>query len=82
MQLNQILNMPVQSKIYKGVGHTNYEYSSDIEGLDGITSKMMYNSNVLKSDIALYYNGVIKGIVHKLDDTDRASRNQSYSSNN
>ncbi|MCI8965416.1 MAG: hypothetical protein HFJ43_03590 [Clostridia bacterium] len=82
MQLNQILNMPVQSKIYKGVGHTNYEYSSDIEGLDGITSKMMYNSNVLKSDIALYYNGVIKGIVHKLDDTDRAARNQSYSSNN
>ena len=30
-RLSELLNMPVQSKIYEGVGHADYEYSSDIE---------------------------------------------------
>ena len=66
--------MPVQSKIYEGVGHTNYEYSNDIEGLDGISSKSIYDSQALKKDISLYYNGAIQGSINRLDDTDRATR--------
>jgi len=74
IQLNSLLNMPVQSKIYEGVGHTNYEYSNDIEGLDRITSRNIYASKTLKNDIALYYNGIVQGIIHRLDDADRATR--------
>lgn len=75
MQLYSVLNMPVQSKIYADVGHANFEYGSDIEGLDGIASKSIYASRALKSDIALYYDGTVAGDTPKLDDTDRASRN-------
>ena len=69
-----LIYMPVQSKIYEGVGHTNYEYSNDIEGLDGISSKSIYDSQALKKDISLYYNGAIQGSINRLDDTDRATR--------
>ena len=74
MELYSLLNMPVQSKIYEGVGHANYEYSNDIEGLDGISSKSIYDSQTLKKDISLYYNGAIQESIHRLDDTDRATR--------
>lgn len=74
MQLYSLLNIPVQSKIYEGVGHTNYEYSSDIEGLDGISSKGIYTSQALKNDIAKYYNGVIQKNPPILDDNDRATQ--------
>lgn len=72
MQLYEVLNMPVQSKIYEGVGHANFEYGSIIDGLDGISSKSIYASEVLKRDIASYYNSVSEGISPELDDTERA----------
>ena len=31
LQLNQLLGISMQAKIYEGVGHANYEYSSDVE---------------------------------------------------
>ncbi len=74
MELYSLLNMPVQSKIYEGVGHANYEYSNDIEGLDGISSKSIYDSQILKKDISVYYNGAIQGSIPMLDDTDRATQ--------
>ena len=74
MQLYSLLNIPVQSKIYEGVGHTNYEYANDIEGLDGISSKSIYCSRTLKNDIATYYNGVIQKNPPILDDNDRATQ--------
>jgi hypothetical protein len=74
MQLYSLINMPVQSKIYEGVGHANFEYSGVIKGLDGITSKSIYTSETLKNDKALYYNGVVQGSIPILDDTDRADR--------
>ena len=73
MQLNQLLNVPMQSKIYEGVGHTNYEYSNEVAELDGIFSKSIFSSQALKDDIAAYYNGAIKGDITILDDNDRAS---------
>ena len=72
MQLYNLLDMPVQSKIYKGVGHANYEYSTNIEGLDGISSKGIYDSQTLRDDIKLYYNGVMQANIPVLDNTDRA----------
>ena len=72
MQLYNLLDMPVQSKIYKGVGHANYEYSTNIEGLDGISSKGIYDSQTLTDDIKLYYNGVMQANIPVLDNTDRA----------
>lgn len=74
MQLNELLNIPMQSKIYEGVGHANYEYSSDVKELDGISSKNIYESQPLKKDIATYYNDVVKGNIPTLDDNGRASR--------
>ncbi len=73
MQLNELLGIPMQSKIYEGVGHANYEYSSDVAELDSISSKSIYSSQSLKKDIATYYNGAIKGDITILDDNGRAS---------
>lgn len=74
MQLNELLGIPMQSKIYEGVGHANYEYSSDIEELDGIFSNSIYSSQPLKRDISVYYSGAISGDIPTLDDNGRASR--------
>lgn len=74
MQLYSILDMPVQSKIYEGVGHTNYEYSEDIDALDKITSKSIANSKTFRKDMSLYTNGVIEKNIPMLDDTDRATQ--------
>lgn len=74
MQLSELLNIPMQSKIYEGVGHANYEYSSDVKELDGISSKNIYASQPLKKDIATYYTGAIKGSIPTLDDNGRAGR--------
>lgn len=74
MQLYQLLGSPVQSKIYQDVGHANYEYSSDVEELNGISSKSIYTSQQLKTDIGEYYSGAINGEVVILDDTGRANR--------
>lgn len=74
MELYKKLDMQVQSKIYKGVGHTNFEYSNMAKELDGISSRSIYASQTLKKDIALYYEGAVTGSVVKLDDTDRAER--------
>ena len=74
MQLNELLGSPMQSKIYKGVGHANYEYSSDVAELDSISSNSIYSSQSLKSDIGAYYTGAIKGNIPILDNTGRASR--------
>lgn len=73
MQLNELLGIPMQSKIYEGVGHANYEYSSDVAELDSISSKSIYSSQSLKKDIATYYSGAIKGDITILDDDGRAS---------
>lgn len=74
MQLNELLGSPMQSKIYEGVGHANYEYSSDVKELDGISSKSIYSSQPLKRDIEAFYTGAITGIIPTLDDNGRASR--------
>lgn len=74
MQLNELLGSPMQSKIYEGVGHANYEYSSDVKELDSISSNSIYSSQSLKSDIGAYYTGAIKGNIPILDNTGRASR--------
>lgn len=74
MQLNSILNVPIQSKIYEGVGHTSFNYSDEIDGLDKIDSKNIYESKALNKDIALYYDGVIKGTTHILDNNERAKQ--------
>ncbi len=73
MQLNELLGIQMQSKIYEGVGHANYEYSSDVAELDSISSKSIYSSQSLKKDIATYYSGAIKGDITILDDDGRAS---------
>ena len=73
MQLNELLGVKMQSKIYEGVGHTNYNYSDDVEQLDGISSKSIYSSQSLRKDIATYYNGAIRGEFTILDDSERAS---------
>lgn len=70
MQLYSIINVPSQSKIYEGVGHTNYE---GIRGVSGTSSEYIYTSSALKNDIATYYNGVTQGLTPMLDDTARAS---------
>ena len=46
MELCELLEIPIQSKIYEGVGHANYEYSSDVEELDSISSNSIYSSNL------------------------------------
>lgn len=74
MQLYNILNMPVQSKIYKGVGHCDYRYSDIAEGLDGVSSEYIYVSKTVKNDIVSYYEGIVSGTDYQLDDTDRAER--------
>lgn len=74
MQLNELLGSPMQSKIYEGVGHANYEYSSDVKELDSISSKSIYESQPLKRDIATYYNGAIQGNIPILDNNGRANR--------
>lgn len=74
MQLNSILNVPIQSKIYEGVEHTSFNYSDEIDGLDKIDSKNIYESKALNKDIALYYDGVIKGTTYILGDNERAKQ--------
>lgn len=74
MQLNELLGSPMQSKIYEGVGHANYEYSSDVEELDSISSNSIYSSQPLKRDIRAYYSGAIEGNIPTLDNNGRASR--------
>lgn len=74
MQLNELLGSPMQSKIYEGVGHANYEYSSDIKEIDSISSKSIYSSQPLKRDIGIYYIGAVSGKIPTLDDIGRASR--------
>lgn len=74
MQLDQLLGSPVQSKIYQGVGHANYEYSSEVKELDGISSKSIYASQQLKRDIREYYSGAINEEVVTLGDDGRAAR--------
>jgi len=74
MQLNELLGSPMQSKIYESVGHVNYEYSSDVKELDGISSKSIYSSQPLKRDIEAFYTGAITGIIPTLDDNGRVSR--------
>ena len=74
MQLNELLGSPMQSKIYEGVGHANYEYSSDVEELDSISSNSIYSSQPLKRDIWAYYSGSVSGDIPILDDNGRASR--------
>ena len=74
MQLNELLGSPMQSKIYEGVGHANYEYSSDVKELDSISSKSIYSSQPLKKDIGTYYIGAVSGSIPNLDDNGRASR--------
>lgn len=74
MQLSELLDIPMQSKIYEGVGHANYEYSSDVKEVDGISSKSIYTSQPLKKDIATYYSDAVKGNIPTLDDNGRASR--------
>ena len=74
MQLNELLGCPMQSKIYEGVGHINYEYSDNVKELDSISSNSIYSSQPLKSDIGAYYTGAIKGNIPILDNTGRASR--------
>ena len=74
MQLNELLGSPMQSKIYEGVGHANYEYSSDFAELDGISSNSIYSSQPLKRDIGAYYSGAIEGNIPTLDNNGRASR--------
>ena len=74
MQLNELLGSPMQSKIYEGVGHANYEYSTDVEELDSISSNSIYSSQPLKRDIWAYYSGSVSGDIPILDDNGRASR--------
>lgn len=74
MQLNELLGSPMQSKIYEGVGHANYEYSSDVKELDSISSNSIYSSQPLKRDIEAYYRGAVTGNIPTLDDNGRASR--------
>lgn len=73
MQLYSILDMSVQSKIYEDVGHCRYNYSKEKEKEPkGIFSKSIYESDILKKDISLYYTGAISGEIPQLDDTKRA----------
>lgn len=74
MQLNELLGCPMQSKIYEGVGHSNYEYSSDVAELDSISSNSIYSSQQLKRDIGAYYIGAVSRNIPTLDDNGRASR--------
>lgn len=74
MQLNELLGMPMQSKIYEGVGHTDYKYPDNIKGLDSISSKYIYLSPQFKNDIETYYFGAVRGNIPILDDNGRASR--------
>ena len=74
MQLNELLGSPMQSKIYEGVGHIDYEYSKNVKELDSIFSNSIYSSQPLIIDIGAYYAGVIKGNIPILDNTGRASR--------
>jgi hypothetical protein len=73
MQLNELLNIPMQSKIYKDVGHANYKYSNDVKELDSLSSKYIYESATLQKDISNFYDGAIQGDIPTLDNNDRAS---------
>lgn len=74
MQLYSLLGMPVQSKIYTGVGHTDYRYDNEIDGLSWLSSKSIYRSKALRNDIAFYCNEVINDRYPNLDDDGRASQ--------
>lgn len=74
MQLYDLLDAPIQSKIYAGVGHTDYRYSDEIDDLDGFSSNGIYRSRPLKNDIALFCNNVINGGCLKLSDEGRANQ--------
>lgn len=74
-QLCKVLGMPVQSKIYKGVGHADFSYSqATIKELTGISSRGIYASKALKSDMKHYYEEIDIGKAPILGDTDKAER--------
>lgn len=74
MQLYGLLGTPIQSKIYAGVGHTDYRYSDEVGDLDGLSSNGIYRSSSLKSDIALFCNNVINGGCLKLGNEGKANQ--------
>lgn len=74
-QLSQLLDMPIQTQIYKGVGHTNFKYSDSMKELTGISSRAMFESKILREDMKQYYEGVDSGDIRQLEDRDdRAQR--------
>ena len=68
-QLNKLLDIPWQSKIYESVGHADYKDPRNV----GISSKSIYKSQPLINDIATYYSGAIEGNIPALDDNGRVN---------
>ena len=74
VQLLEILDIPVISKIYKGFGHCGFQYSGEndgrhaIRGIEGLNSKGIIHSEELHKDAKSFYESIKEGKMPEIEE--------------